>query len=218
LIHCFARPSEHAQWGREPFVYRSSRGGPPLLTPQQTTIEGNLMINRNYEPGHPNSDKLVDLDDGSTSYMSRGNVLVYGGQKFRDGRFRHCIGNLILFPETQDPKFGILPGLFLAPIGESVNANYTRSTDTFVNNTIAAVSGTFLSCTDGWEASNFPHMSNNTYLTPGNPELPFSVGKCCKSCGSLREWQAQGHDQGSTISSQVSDAELLASARAMLGL
>lgn len=206
-------------WGREPFIYPAPSTSTGLaVTPSTTTIANNFLINHNYGPGHPNSDKLVDLDDGSTSFSVRNNVLLYGGIKFRDGRFRTGHDNLILFPETQNADFTILPGLFLGPMGESVHAYYSRSTDFFQNNTVLSATGAFYSCSPGWTEANFPAIASNTFFTPGDTRLPFDVSGCGGKVTTLQEWQKDGHDKDSTISSNVDFNAVIDQAKQLLGL
>jgi len=61
--------------------------------------------------------------------------------------------------------------------------------------------------------------ANNRYFLPNQPALPFQPSGCvAEKVATLQQWQAMGLDKGSTISSNVTQAQMLQWAKDRLGM
>ena len=126
---------------------------------------------------------------------------MHGGFKVRDGVNRSHAHNLVIGATLANPQIAGFDSTTLVE-NVAVNSNgdfYECVGDAFGGGTVAA---------------------NNAFYTPGNPKLPFRQGCAGGSGGTLAAWQANGgnYDAGSTISANVTTAQLLQWARLRLGL
>ena len=165
-------------------------------------IVGNFIFNKNYATTRATrSGYAIDYDDGSSMYTASSNVLVHGGFKIRDGVNRSHENNLVIGARLADPQVAGFNSTLLNR-NVAVNSNgefYACVGDAFGGGTTAAV---------------------NTFFTPGSPGLPFQQGCKGGSGYTLAAWQANGHnyDAGSTVSANVTTAQLLQWAKERLGM
>ena len=181
-------------WDRQGYVYDADgAGGAPTVMKRNDTISYNFML-ANYH-----SSMAIDNDDGSAFYNTHHNVFVsastnaaFGGSSLKNdfgghSNFHH--DNLDLF---WSDGFGICPALPGFQDGYYGNYLYLSQDGDY---------GRGQACTGS--AKTVVH--GNTVWTPtGN------VTECGKS---LREWQAEGNDAGTTAAPYPPDHVVLAQAR-----
>lgn len=164
-------------------------------------------------------------DDGSSWFYDENNVLVWGAHKWRDGVNKSYVSNLYVVPPgaAQSQQWGI--GYYTA------NTAFSR----FSGNTMVAFNQTKHQFAYVWAYGKTPMpnkaagfaVENNHYFTPGSTSMPFAVagdpkdvhsGGSCK-ISSLAQWQqCCDCEKGSTVSHEISEAEILAMAEGYLQL
>eukprot|EP00039_Didymoeca_costata_P028093 m.19976 g.19976 ORF g.19976 m.19976 type:complete len:818 (+) comp6723_c0_seq1:67-2520(+) len=200
LLFNFCREStDHGpfnSWDRQLYlVNQPDDNGNPSVYPQFNVITQNIMI-ANYQ-----SQEAVDNDDGSGYYKTHHNVLVYGnyGQKADMGGHDNFHENNLyayLFPVCYVDLGG----------GEAIPAHRNG----FHNNTciqgmdIANYAG--VNCKDN---ASIPSFSNNKIYNPSG---------VTGFCGMTEaQWQAQGHDPGTTVHKGIpKDADIITMAANIL--
>lgn len=186
-------------WDRQPFLYSPTDSGSDVLclSPETHRLWGNFIFNKNFI-GPARGLYTIDHDDGSSQYDDRGNVLVYGGIKYRDGVNRTATENLVVYS-----------------IGAAFQVNGFM-TDVFSNNTVI-LNGAAYTCV----GHAFPGVTtaNNMFYTPNDTSLHFTTGGCNMHEDTLQQWQ-QGCkcDQGSTVKSEITVQQILSMAADLLGL
>ena len=188
-------------WDRQPWLYSKTDqpGGELALSPGTHQLRANFIFNTNFL-GQSNGMYCFDHDDGSSQYNDTGNVLVYGGVKYRDGVNRSVSDNLIVYS-----------------LGAAFEVS-GFSTDRFINNTVILNDGPAYSCYDDAIHGGITTM-NNRFFTPNDVTLNFNTSRCNVTGTTLKEWQmACNCDQGSTISSVVVGKQILDMASKLLGL
>jgi hypothetical protein len=205
-------------WDRQPLLYTDESGGVSIV-PKMHQLRRNFIFNANFAAGGMNSGYCIDMDDASSEYNATGNVLVFGGFKLSDGSNRSVSGNLVVDGKLVDPQqAGCCPTPALRAGVLSIN------TTSVFGNTAVQSQGGFYSCAGplpiAWWASHGNRFYDNTFYTPGSPSLPFKPSGCNTSGTTLAQWQAHGayFDRGSTISSDITVAQLLTLARGKLGM
>jgi hypothetical protein len=164
------------------------RTGKPSMTPQWREIHHNFFID-NYSP-----QEGIDNDDGSGYYRSHDNFLVYGGQGQKadfGGHDNHHYNNI--YGYISQASF-----IIQAPTIEGHEHQFYGNKAVMTGNNVGA-----LDCST-------QKLHDNKYYTPDG-----TVNECGKS---LAEWQAQGHDAGSSVAVHPSDDELLGWARDLLSI
>ena len=204
IFNMVRETSDHGSfnsWDRQPWLYSKTDqpGGELALSPGTHQLRGNFIFNTNFL-GHSNGLYCIDHDDGSSQYNDTGNVLVYGGVKYRDGVNRSVSDNLVIYS-----------------LGAAFQVS-GFSTDRFVDNTVVLNRGVAYTCVGAAIKGGVTTM-NNRFFTPNDTSLSFTTGGCNVKGSTLKEWQAACHcDQGSTISSDLTGNQILDMASKMLGL
>lgn len=186
-------------WDRQPYVYKNplSESDGWQLTPAVHQLRGNLIFNTNFK-GSTRSGYCIDLDDGSSQYNITGNVMVYGGVKVRDGIVRLIASNLFVY--SHSPVDWQIAG-FNSSVFER-NFVVTSSGIAYVCIGAAFNCGTTQDCVK---------TDANTFITPYKQPLPFLTGGCksdVRAQKTLAAWQAEGHDQGSKMTSDLTDEDV----------
>lgn len=151
-------------------------------------IHHNFFID-NYSPQED-----VDNDDGSNSYRTHDNVLVYGGQGMKNdfgGHDNHHFRNLYAYVGQ----------------GLGVCSMINGHEDVFSNNTVV-MTGTNvggLACA----APGKTVVHDNRYFTP--------TGDISECNHDLHDWQSLGNDARSTVAKLPADADIISWARQKLG-
>eukprot|EP00118_Oscarella_pearsei_P004070 m.16912 g.16912 ORF g.16912 m.16912 type:complete len:817 (+) comp27198_c0_seq1:101-2551(+) len=202
IFNMVRETSDHGtfnSWDRQPWLYSDTDlpSGSLKLSPEMHHLRGNFIFNGNFI-GHSNGLYCIDHDDGSSQYNDSGNVLVYGGVKYRDGVNRTVSGNLIVYS-----------------LGAAFQVN-GFATDMFVENTVV-LNGAAYSCVG--KAVPGVTTKGNRFFTPNDTQLTFDTRGCNVKGNTLKEWQAGCDcDQVSTISSNVTTQQILTMAASMLQL
>ena len=154
---------------------------------------------------------------------------MYGGVKCFDGMDRHVWNNLIIYPGA---AVSAGPACFHAL---SSTRNLSSAHTHFYNNTCVQRPGDFVyNCGAGpapfYNKTDHVDVHGNSFIFP-NATLqqahewsgacqcwpdPAKAGPC--PVKNFSDWQARGHDAGSTVSTELPNAALLAHARGFLGL
>eukprot|EP00039_Didymoeca_costata_P030353 m.29160 g.29160 ORF g.29160 m.29160 type:complete len:811 (+) comp8070_c0_seq1:36-2468(+) len=168
-------------WGRQPYITKVRDGVTPSITPADTNITNNFVIS-NY-----NSHEAIDNDDASEYFNTNSNFFVYGANGLKsdfEGHDNRHHNNLYAF--VNGNCFGI--GSF-KPGHE----------DGFYNNTCIAHGYGGFDCS----SEQLPEIHDNRLYFP-NPNISV--------CGKpFAEWQKEGNDKGTTISSTVPETDDLLS-------
>ena len=188
-------------WDRQPFLYSSTNvdhGSNVLqLSPETHHLRGNFIFNRNFV-GSSHGLYCIDHDDGSSQYNDSGNVLVYGGIKYRDGVNRTATGNLVVYS-----------------VGAAFQINGFK-TDVFSNNTVI-LNGNAYTCVG--QAVPGVTTANNRFYAPNDTSLAFNTAGCNMRGNTLQEWQDFCKcDKDSTIMSNITVQEILSMATHVLGM
>lgn len=186
-------------WDRQPFLYSPTdrESGVLGLSPETHLLWGNFIFNTNFI-GSAHGLYCIDHDDGSSQYDDRGNVLVYGGIKYRDGVNRTAIENLVVYS-----------------IGAAFQVNGFQ-TDIFSNNTVI-LNGDAYTCV----GHAFPGVTtaNNIFYTPNDTSLAFHTDGCSVHEDTLEQWQQQCKcDKGSMVKSEITAQQILDMAASLLGM
>lgn len=183
-------------WDRQPYLYEQD--GAPTITPQPHQMRRNFCLNANFATTHlTKSGYCFDHDDGSAQYNSSDNVCFAGGFKLRDGVNRWQTDNLVVEGKLADPQINGFKSTILA------------------GNTVVDSSGMFYSCVKDAFGGGM-NVTNNRYFVPGAGAVPKFNPNCEGSCGTLECWQKLGYDAGSTISADITVADVLGWAREKL--
>lgn len=226
-------PSETVICNRQPYVYRVDEGdtsGAKLsISPQTQLISHNFIFNVNFH-GQSCGSIALDHDDESSQYNDTENVLVYGGIKFFDGINRNAWHNLIIYPYAAKSAG---PYCFHALTStRNLSSHYTHF---FENDCIMRASDFPYNCGAGpapfYNQTDRVDVHSNTFwrLNASAGDDIFNWQQACgcwpnpKVAGpcpfhNFSDWQAHGHDIGSTIKTDLSNSQLIGMARAKLGL
>jgi hypothetical protein len=161
------------------------------MTPAWRNIHHNFFVD-NYSP-----QENVDNDDGSSYYHTHDNFFVYGGNGMKNdfgGHDNYHYGNIYGY-------VGQAIGLYDAPMLDGHGDYFQNNTVILTGNHVGA--GT---CSGTGSTT----LSNNKYYT--------SDGKVSECKMDLAAWQAKGNDKGSTVAKFPTDAEVIAMAKAKLGI
>ena len=217
-VFVWARKGMFNSWDRQPLLYTDESGNVSIV-PKTHQLRRNFIFNSNFGQGGTNSGYCVDWDDASSEYNATDNVLIFGGFKLSGGSNRFVSGNLVVDGKLVDPQqAGCCPTPAQQAKVLSVN------TTTVFGNTAVQSKGEFYSCAAplpiDWWASHGNRFYNNTFYTPGSPDLPFKPSGCGTNGTTLAQWKAHGayFDSGSTISAEITVAQLLALAKRKLGM
>jgi len=198
-------------WDRDPMLSTNPVTGlAEIASGHGRLIAQNFIVNRcffNCGMGGLNQNlggHCIDHDDGSSGYVDKGNVLLYGAVKTRDGVNRTVIDNLMLYGE---------PGL-LGPQCGGQNSTLVH------NNVAVSPEGDFFACVRGDQETDFPDLKSNRYFSQpyANGSLPFNTACSGEPAHGFDAWQAKGLDIGSSISGVTNTSHLLALARMKLGM
>eukprot|EP00038_Savillea_parva_P003318 m.124062 g.124062 ORF g.124062 m.124062 type:complete len:935 (-) comp11141_c0_seq2:3094-5898(-) len=177
-------------WGRQVYITKVRDGQTPSVTPAFTEIRNNFVIS-NYN-GH----EAIDNDDASEYLHTHSNFFVYGANGLKsdfEGHDNVHYNNLYAF--IQGGCYGV---------GSFVEGHE----DGFYNNTCIATSYGRFDCT----SAQLPTMHDNRFFDWSGRN--GNITECGKS---LAEWQAEGHDVGTTASTDVPSADsLIAMASSLL--
>ena len=187
-------------WDRQPWLWsKTDMPGSDLeLSPATHQLKNNFIFNTNFL-GISHGLYCIDHDDGSSQYNDTGNVLVYGGIKYRDGVNKSASGNLVVYS-----------------LGAAFQVNGFL-TDSFFDNTVILNGGPGYTCV-GNAVPGVTTMENR-FFTPSDKNLSFRTSGCKVDGTTLKEWQKGCKcDQDSTISSDVTLQEIVSMASELLGL
>ena len=203
-------------WDRQPYL-TAVRNGTPSLTPAQSNITLNFIIN-NYHSTWP-----LDHDDGSCYYYDTYNYLVYGGYKNYLGHSKVVKYNYYIYPDV-DLNSGEGPGAFFQEPycansdGASRDALPSGWGEVWANNTCIIGNPNiykFGSCNpSGSNTGLIPLTANNTFYAP-SADIYI---KCGSTKWSLAQFQALGYDLGSQVHVPVSDPTIIEWGRNLLGI
>ena len=171
----------------------------------------------------------LDHDDESSQYNDTDNVLVYGGIKYFDGINRTSTKNLIIMPGL----FGAIRSCLSLPVGLS-GRNLSGHFSHFVDNTCVqphdgfpyqCVGSPFYNKTDRVDVRDNAFYRLNATAAEAHdwssacgcwPNPKSGAGPCPYK--NFSQWQANGHDAGSTIETQLPIERLLSLARIKLAM
>eukprot|EP01051_Picozoa_sp_SAG22_P006704 SAG22_NODE_447_length_10412_cov_7.930088_7_plen_261_part_00 len=189
--------------------------GKPTVVPELREIRRNFIYG-NYQSYWP-----IDHDDGSQRYIDAENVLMYGGTKsYLGGHSKTAAGNLLLWPNING--WGSATMMYASVV------NASGYDEPWQNNTVVLGPAIKPSKGDG-----YTDFASCNLATPSNPPTPLMRGntvwlpepvetfstKCGAATVTLAAWQASGRDLASRFEHGApSDAELVAKAKALLGL
>jgi len=181
-------------WGRTPYITEVRDGTTPSITPAATEIDHNFML-ASYH-----SQEAIDNDDGSEYFETHHNFFVYGGNGLKSdfGGHDNVHHHNVYAYVAQSCMMAVVPGSFV-PGHE----------DRFFNNTCVTEEGNYASF--DCNSAALPVLHDNRLFT--------QAGATFQVCGkSFSQWQAEGHDAGTTVSKLPADSELLGWAATTLGL
>jgi hypothetical protein len=201
------------------------------ISPDTQIIRNNLVYNVNFHAQSCGS-IAIDFDDESSQYNVTQNVLVYGGVKTFDGMDRQIWDNLVVYPGA---AVSAGPACFHAlQSTRNLSSLHTH----FFDNTCVLRPGDFAyNCGAGpapfHNKTDHVDVHANKFIFPNaTPQQAHNWQGACacwpdpKIAGpcpfkNFSQWQAAGHDVGSTVSSptpQHAGMALLAQAKGYLGL
>jgi hypothetical protein len=198
-------------WDRQPYL-TAVRNGNPSLTPAQSNITRNFIIN-NYHSTWP-----LDHDDGSCYYYDTYNYLVYGGYKNYLGHSKVVKYNYYIYPDVDLTGLGTI---FQKPYcansdGASRGSLPSGWGEVWANNTCIIGNPNiydFGSCTStGSNAGLIPLTANNAFFAPNE----YIYIECGGTKWSLEEFQAMGYDVGSSVHEPVSYTTIIQWGRNLL--
>jgi len=174
-------------WDRQPFL-TTQRDGTPSMLMAWREIHHNFFID-NYSPQED-----VDNDDGSCYYKTHDNFLVYGNRGLKNdfgGHDNHHYGNIYGY------------------VGQATMTSVQTKghEDQFYDNKVVLTASDFGSLVCSGDGTTVVH--NNNYFTPD--------GKMTECKMPLAKWQAQGHDQNSTVATHPTDDQIIQWAKDKLG-
>ena len=204
-------------WDRQPYLTKV-KNGTPSLTPAQTNLTLNFLIN-NYHSTWP-----IDHDDGSCYYYDTYNFLVYGGYKNFLGHSKVVKYNYYIYPDAIHSFEKNNLGVFLVyPFCANSNGASTTNLpsgwgEVWVNNTCIIGNPNiyeFDSCTPtGNNTGLIPFTANNTFYAPNK----YIYIKCGSVKWSLEQFQKEGYDIGSHVYDPVSYDTIVEWGRKLLGI
>ena len=179
-------------WDRQPFFVE--RDGQSTYVPLYNEIQRNFFIN-NYNP-----QEAIDNDDGSSYYKTHDNVFPFSSSGLKNdfgGHDNHHYNNLYYNSGACMRACAQKPG----------------HEDAFYNNTcILPESTDYASYSEGIGGEAYPDMHDNRVFTKDGTATEGPKKQ------TVAQVQKQGRDLGTTVSTLPSDDEVVAMARAMLGL
>jgi len=200
-------------WDRQPYLTTVRLGDdePPSLIAATSTIVRNFLIN-NYNSVWP-----IDHDDGSSFYDDHDNFLVYGGYKNYIGNSKNVHDNIYVHPEWRPDGSGRC--VQDVGIGDSGNSGWdetwTSNTCIFTDTNDIGVFG------DNGNDLNPPTAGDNVYMVNADAVASGDITMSFGSHKDLRLDDAQStldFDTGSKLVEVVSDDEIIAMGRDMLGM
>merc|ERR1711998_235747 len=168
-------------WDRQPYL-TTVNNGTPSMTMKEREIHHNFFVD-NYSP-----QENVDNDDGSAYYDTHDNFFVYGGNGMKNdfgGHDNYHHDNVYAY-------VGQAIGFYDAPMVDGHE-------DKFYNNKVVTTGTNFGSPT--CSGSGVTQIHDNQYFTPSG-----DISECKMS---LKDWQAAGHDKGSSVAKTPSDDEII---------
>ena len=211
-------------WDRTPILHLSGDdSGVPTWDPGESAVSRNLLINA-YGAGHG-----IDHDDGSMHWQDVSNVVAFSHAcKGNFGSSRNCSANLVMAPGLKS-SFGSTRDSG-APCAEQTNNGHGSSfgDKRFEGNTCVQAGGgavpayEFKSCDTG-KAEAGPELGGTVWQTARNrflvPKGTAVYVPCGKQKVPLEDWQRKyGQDAGATVEPLPPLVELVAQARALLGV
>ena len=210
-------------WDRTPYVIENN-GALGGIGPALTNMTRNMVI-CNYQCTWP-----IDHDDGSNTYNDTFNVLFYGGAKNFLGHDKHSIANLYIDVDNKPQEGGdIGQHLPFCATNDHAVVDSSGYGEVYANNA-CILAGTLPSVepykynycavnkTTGRIVSGTIDMSygNSFFLKPNS-----SILVTCSASGdhdpfTLKGFQEQGYDIGSTTRTIPSESEILSWARSLL--
>ena len=177
-------------WGRDRFWQSYHRDGldcdmsrskefAKLDNRTPTVIENNRLVHETSRHSWG-----IDLDDGSSNYIVRGNLCLGCGVKLREGYFRTVENNI-----------------FITPFAPAKQCCFQRSNDIIRRNIVVHLRGNW-----GWvDFRDLPlEMDNNLYHNFVGRRPMFrcrstQMGEGFKASMTMDQWQAQGLDEHSVF-------------------
>jgi hypothetical protein len=187
-------------WDRLPYLTKMNDGETPSLTPAESYIHQNFLIN-NYHSTWP-----IDHDDGSCYYLDTYNFMVYGGFKNYLGHSKIAQSNVYVYPDAEHSVEN-LGAFFSVPFcansdGASRGDTASGWGDVWSNNTCIIGNPnvySFGSCNLDNPTGLMPFTANNRFYAPSKYVYFGCEGKKL----TLEEFQYLGYDLGSTVSDPV---------------
>lgn len=219
LVFNFCRESsDHGpfnSWDRVPFLTDVADPTTPSLIPLYNEIHHNFLI-ANYE-----SSMCVDNDDGSAYYKIHDNVCHGGGKKSDFAGHSKATYNSLEIAPKQDACVKVQPSMDAVP--EHYYNNTCIQIGVTGNSSVPPIFATFNGCngTTGQvvDPGALPVMHSNSIYNPFGAarvscaDLSPPWGKAVMS---FADYQAQGHDEGTTVGVTPPVAKIVEMARRIL--
>jgi hypothetical protein len=193
------------------------------ISPLTNIITRNFALNFNFH-GPACGSQAIDLDDESSQFNISSNVLVYGGIKNFDGMDRSSFDNLILYPTYGNSwcYAALQSTRNLSSAHSHFFDNHCVMNDTRHPYPYRCGAGP----APFYNKTHHVDVHDNTFSYPGaaaEPGWETACTRCWPKANAgpcpyktFADWQADGHDTGSKIQLDLSNAQIIAEARAKL--
>lgn len=181
----------------------TERTGKPSIIPKDVHIDHNFFL------GNYNAICAIDTDDGSAYIKIHDNVLGYATAGLKSdfgGHFETYTGNLLAYVHDC-----IMNGMN----GDRYPGHSLGFNDGFWNNS-CVFTGSYQS--DCFTNPTQPPMGRGWAVHDNRVFSANGQALVCNSTVPLKEWVANGHDQGSTVAKWPADEVLISWATALLNM
>jgi len=189
-------------WDREPYLTTIANGR-ASFNQAYNLIHHNMFI-CNY-----NSDTCIDNDDGSNFFQNYNNFEVYGCHKdYYAGHDKHTFNSVLAYPSC----WGFSCGFFTEFVPGYVDGMYDVSC--IQGDDSPYVTYMFALNLTNFDPFALPYLANNKVYNTAS-KLTVSLGGRVLN---ISDWQAKGQDLGTKLYPMLSDDEIIAMGRGVLGI